>query len=257
VQALLGTSAPQAVAALRAGRVVVPDASLMHNGTVALTLESDAVSNDPSTMPPTPPARTLTFPATVVSVGFPAAQVIVPPQVAAVLALTPSTVGVLAKLERAPTDREMQAVNGALDKLASGLGVQRELGFRNPSEWMLYALMIAAGVIALGAAAIATTLANVDGRSDLVTLGAVGASPRTRRVMSMSRAGVIAWIRTGRSPVLSAGGVRYYDAAAGTPLRLVVPWWPILLALAGIPLAAMLFAGLFTRSRLPSERVGL
>ena len=275
VQALLGTSAPQAVAALRAGRVVVPDASALTGGSISLIAQTDAVSNDPSTLPPTqPPARTRSFPATVVSVGFPAAQAIVPPQVAAALGVTPSTVGVLATLARTPTDREMQAVNGTLDNLANGLSVQRERGYHNPSEWMLYVLMIAAALIALGAAAIATALANVDGRTDLVTLGAVGASPRTRRVMSMSRAGVIAsigcavgvaagfvpavaWIRTGRAPVLSSAGGVYFSSSSTTPLKLVVPWSPILLALVGIPLAAMVFAALFTRSRLPSERPAL
>jgi len=41
----------------------------------------------------------------------------------------------------------------------------------------------------LAAAAIATGLATADGRADLATLGAVGASPRVRRLMSLSQSG--------------------------------------------------------------------
>jgi putative ABC transport system permease protein len=122
----------------------------------------------------------------------------------------------------------------------------------------------AAAIIALGAASTATALANADGRDDLVTLGAVGASPRTRRVMSMSRAGVIAGL--GCAVGVVAGFVPAYAWARGdrvalagnggaqVSLRFVVPWSPILLALFGIPAIAALLAGAVTRSRLPSER---
>jgi putative ABC transport system permease protein len=144
------------------------------------------------------------------------------------------------------------------------LALVEETGYHDPSQWVLYAMIGAAAIIALGAASIATALANADGRDDLVTLGAVGASPRTRRVMSMSRAGVIAGL--GCAVGVVAGFVPAYAWARGdrvalagnggaqVSLRFVVPWSPILLALFGIPAVAALLAGAVTRSRLPSER---
>jgi putative ABC transport system permease protein len=132
-----------------------------------------------------------------------------------------------------------------------------------------------AGVITIGATTIATALSNVDSRPDLTTLGAVGAAPRTRRLLSMSRAGVIAGIGTAlgavagflpayawvhsqaRSADLSGGthgGTIYVPGEHLPRMLLVVPWLPLTSTLIVVPLAAMLVAGLFSRSRLPSER---
>lgn len=124
-------------------------------------------------------------------------------------------------------------------------------------------LAIAAGFIALGAAGVATGLAAADGRADLATLAAVGASPRVRRMLSLSQAAVI----SGLGSILGVGAgvgaafavlAAYNAATAGSwpvhrPFPLVVPWQPLLIA-GAVPLVAMLGAGLLTRSRLPIER---
>jgi putative ABC transport system permease protein len=77
-------------------------------------------------------------------------------------------------------------------------------------------------VIALGAAAIATGLAAVDGRADLRTLGAVGATPRVRRMLALSRSGVIA----GLGSVLgSVAGLGAGVAVLHSPNRVYAGQW--------------------------------
>jgi putative ABC transport system permease protein len=271
LKALFGKPEPAAVAALRAGKVVVVDqAAVGKDGTVRLTGSQGPMSEADG--PAASKAKHLTVPAVVVSDGYPAVQLIVPPAVAAKLGVTPQDLGVFARDTRAPTDREKQALAGKLNAIDPGLYHYIESGYHDDRAWMMYGLVGVAALIAVGAAVIATALADVDGRADLVTLGAVGAAPRTRRVLSLSRAGVIAgigavlgtaagfvpavaWVRATRLPQAvydSAGG--YYAQPLPAQLHLVVPWLPTVAILFGIPLLAALLAGAFSRSRLPSER---
>src|SRR5262249_51527465 len=70
-----------------------------------------------------------------------------------------------------------------------GVMVEREPPAQNTT---LLVLAVIAGVIALAATAIATALTAAEGRADLATLAAVGASPRMRRILSLSQSGMIA-----------------------------------------------------------------
>lgn len=261
VSTLFGKPEPAAVAALRAGRVVIPDATALRaDGTVQLGQYDNSApigSNGPAPIA----GSTVTLKATVVTDGFAPAAAIIPPAAVAAFA-TPTIVGVMATTTRPLSDQEMQAVRGRIATLMPNAYVDVETGYHNPSQWALYLMVGIAAIIALGAASIATALANTDGRDDLVTLGAVGASPRTRRVMSMSRAGVVAGL--GCLVGVAAGFVPAYAWTRGdrkqlgsdnAALHFVIPWPPILLALLGVPIVAALLAGLVTRSRLPSERL--
>jgi putative ABC transport system permease protein len=279
LQALFGKPEPAAAAALRAGEAVVVDATAIgKNGTVRLTGSQGSLRG--SDGPAAAKAKHITVPAVVVSDGYPAVQLIVPPSVAAKLGVTPQPIGVFARDTRAPSDQEKQALAGQLNAIDPDLYHYIESGYHDDRAWMMYGLVGAAALIAVGAAVIATALADVDGRADLVTLGAVGAAPRTRRVLSLSRAGVIAgigavlgtaagfvpaiaWVRAQRLP--SGSGSVYYSGGGGggtvyavdtlpAQLRLVVPWLPTVAVLIGIPLLAAVLAGAFSRSRLPSER---
>jgi putative ABC transport system permease protein len=119
-------------------------------------------------------------------------------------------------------------------------------------------------VIALGAAGLATGLAAADGRADLGTLAAVGASPRLRRALSLSQSGVIAGLGSllgviagmGASIVvlhaLNQGFAETWPPPSEYPIA--VPWLNLGIALVVVPAVAMLGAGLLTRSRLPIER---
>jgi putative ABC transport system permease protein len=128
----------------------------------------------------------------------------------------------------------------------------------------LVVLAVVAGVITLGAAAIATGLAAAEGRADLSTLAAVGASPRVRRALSLSQSGVIAGLGSllgaiaglgAATAVLFALNRAYADLwPAPAPYPIAVPWLNLGVALLVVPLISMLGAGLLTPSRLPIER---
>ena len=266
--ALFGVPEPAAAAALRAGKVVVVDKQAIPKSG-RLTLQSTRTVPAPpgSAAPTAVKPRSVRVGAVAVSDGYPITQLIVPPSVASRLGVVPTAVGVFARDSRRPTGAEQRRARGKLATIDPSSYLYVETGYHDNRAWMKYALIGIAAVIAVGAAVIATALADVDGRPDLVTLGAVGADPRTRRVLSLSRAAVIAgigaalgtaagfvpafaWVRASRPPVASSG-----DLISGSaPLHLVVPWTALAAALFGIPLVAALIAGVFSRSRLPSER---
>lgn len=86
-------------------------------------------------------------------------------------------------------------------------------------------LGLVAGLITPAAAALATGLAAADGRRDLTTLAAVGATPALRKFLSLSQAGVIA----------GTGGVLGTAAGVGSALALLAAFnvgyanhWPTL-----------------------------
>src|SRR6266704_4822745 len=96
----------------------------------------------------------------------------------------------LATTRRMPTVAEQDRFQGTLGTDYE-VYVERGPGSQ-PATSALLVLAIVAGLITLGAAAIATGLAAADGRADLGTLATVGASPRVRRGLSLSQSGVIA-----------------------------------------------------------------
>jgi putative ABC transport system permease protein len=168
----------------------------------------------------------------------------------------------LAPTSRVPTVAEADRLQAALDDRL-GVYVERGPGV-NPATQSLLLLAIVAGIITLGAASIATGLATADGRADLGTLAAVGASPRVRRGLSLSQAGVIAGLGSLLGVAAGLGGAIAVLVAlnrgladiwpAPTPYPVTVPWLNLGIALLVVPLVAMLGAGLLTRSRLPIER---
>lgn len=268
VDALFGTHVPQAAAALRAGRVIVPDSAALHDGRLRLQLIRRTSSRNDTTAADRPVA-TLDVPATVIASGYPAAAVIVPPSVVRRVSSV-DTVGVLAAGHRL-TDKQSQELRAALRRIDPNLETTVERGFHDDTTTRLWGLVLAAAVIALAAAVIATALADTDGRPDLVTLAAVGAAPRTRRLVSTARAGVVAGIGCligGLAGFLPAAG--YVLAVARTAgveptehwlgdspeprLHLVVPWSTVALLVVGVPLCAMIIGAAVSRSRLPVER---
>jgi putative ABC transport system permease protein len=178
------------------------------------------------------------------------------------LGLDPVPSMVLATTSRMPTVAEQDRLQAALGNTA-GVYVERGPEAQSDTRTLLL-LAVVAGVITLGAAAIATGLAAADGRADLGTLAAVGASPRVRRLLTLSQSGVIAGLGSllgaaaglaGSVAVLVALNRGYAELwPAPTPYPITVPWGNVGIALLVVPVVAMLGAGLLARSRLPIER---
>jgi putative ABC transport system permease protein len=260
VGAVTGVSAGdagRAAAALRSGAVVVDDARYLANGKVELAV----VAIQPSAS--RKEVRNL--------VTAPRFALPHPPRAPVVLmtSATAHTLGLgstrsvaLATTSRMPTVGEQDRLQATL---GTDFGVYVERGPQTgQARTALLVLAALAGLITLGAAAIATGLAAADGRADLGTLAAVGASPRVRRGLSLSQSGVIAGLGSLLGTVAGLGGSIAVLIAlnrgsadlwpAPTPYPIAVPWLNVGVALLVVPLVAMLGAGLLTRSRLPIER---
>jgi putative ABC transport system permease protein len=239
--------------ALRGGSVVVGDPSYVENGRVSLehaiigpdgtgTRRPLSVSGFALPHPTAVPVALMTA-ATAGSLGFEV-----------------SPLALLATTTRMPTVEEQDRAQSALGQ---GLPLFVERGQRAGDDSLLILTIIAA-LITLGATAIATGLAAADGRADLATLGAVGASPRVRRLLSVWQSGVIAGLGSLLGVVAGVGlalavlvalNQRYAGIwPAPTPFPISVPWLNVVVAIVVVPLVAMLGAGLLTRSRLPIER---
>lgn len=167
-----------------------------------------------------------------------------------------------------PTSADVQELNGAVSKLGVTAEPYFERGFQPEFGLVLLALAIFAGLVTIGAAGIATGLAQADSEADLNTLAAVGAAPRVRRTLSGLQCGVVAGMGVllgsvaGLVPAVGllkaeeAAALKDYarEQAAGfqpSPVNvpIVVPWETLLEILVVVPLGAALLAALLTRSR--------
>ncbi|HEU4397483.1 MAG TPA: FtsX-like permease family protein, partial [Actinomycetota bacterium] len=257
VTGLAAEDAERAAAALRAGKVVVDHPRYLHHGQVTLTITTVHVFEKDKDE-----TRTVTAPGSALPHRPRAPITLMTWQTARSLGLDAVPSIVLATTSRLPTVAEQDRLQAALGNTA---GVYVERGPRSrPDTGTLLVLAVVAGVITLGAAAIATGLAAADGRADLGTLAAVGASPRLRRGLSLSQSGVIAGLGSLLGAVAGLGGSvavlvalnrGYADVwPAPTPYPIAVPWLNLGVALLVVPVVAMLGAGVLTRSRLPIER---
>jgi putative ABC transport system permease protein len=240
-------------AALRRGEVVVGGSKYLDNaGQVTLSVLEDL--SDPSKV------RAVTAPGFVAPHGLVAPLTIMTESTARSVGLSVSPWILVATTTQMPTRAQVDAAQFALGERYP---VYLEEGPHTENVG-LAVLTIIAAVITLGAAAIATGLTAVDRRADLATLGAVGASPTVRRMLSLSQSGVIAGLGSVTGVLVGCGAAiavlfmfNRHDAAvfpAPTPYPLTIPWWNVGVALVVVPLIAMLGAGVLTRSRLPIER---
>jgi putative ABC transport system permease protein len=255
---LVAEDADRAAAALRAGKVVVDDPRYLDNDRVTLAITTVTPSGGKGT------THTVTAPGFALLHRPQAPITMMTTQTARSLGLGSVASVALATTSRIPTAAEEDRLRAALgSELGKELGMYVERGPQAGTPGLL-ALAIVAGVITLGAAAIATGLAAADGRADLSTLAAVGASPQVRRALSLSQSGVIAGLGSllgaiaglgASTAVLFALNQGYADRwPAPTPYQITVPWLNVGVALLVVPLVAMGGAGLLTRSRLPIER---
>jgi putative ABC transport system permease protein len=153
-----------------------------------------------------------------------------------------------------PTKDQQDAATASLTASGSSSGyLTVERGYVSQHGLGLLALIGGAAVITLGAADIATGLAQADARADHATLAAVGAAPRVRRSLAAAQALTVSLLGTGLG--IAAGFVPALALiGAMDSLDVVVTWGRLLIVLVGIPLLAGALSWLRVRSRLPLER---
>ncbi|WP_127354221.1 FtsX-like permease family protein [Actinacidiphila soli] len=177
--------------------------------------------------------------------------------------------GMIVSTSRMPSSTERQTLDGAMDKLGVQANIRVEEGYVSKNSVIMLALAIFAGLVTIGAAGIATGLAQADAEPDLRTLTAVGAPPRVRRTLSGFQCGVVAAMGVllgSAAGTLPAVGLRkaeerqalkmYHESLdhgwglntlPHTPI--VVPWATLAALIVAVPLGAALLAALVTRSR--------
>jgi putative ABC transport system permease protein len=251
-----------AAAVLRSGGVVVHDARFVKDGQVTLAVVDGESTQTQGPVEWLAAAKRMSFPAYVLGTGNVGMPPIVSPALVARTGLATAPYTMIVETTRPPTQEELDRLTKQLEPLGGYISVIQQP--RGDAEVVLLILAIAAGLITLGAAGIATGLAAADGRGDLSTLAAVGATPRLRRGLSLSQSGVIAGLGSllgaiaglgAAVAILAALNQRYADIWPGPPtFPILVPWTSLAVSLLVVPVVAMLGAGLLTRSRLPIER---
>ncbi len=197
--------------------------------------------------------------------GIAPAQAVVSEQVAARLG-TVGTVGLV--VGDGLTGAQESQLRDALSLVDSRVSVSVERGPSTTSGTVVLLLGLAAGLLVLLGTLAASSLALTEARPDLVTLGSVGAPPRTRRTIAgayalvLALAGALLGTVAGLVPGVAAAvavtrygyGSMTYGTDAPSPLgRVDVPWLLITGLVVLLPLLAGAVAALSTRSRLPGH----
>lgn len=197
---------------------------------------------------------------------------IVPPKAAEKAGFTTVPLGSFFTTDRQPSDAQQQKLDGELAKTGSDAMLTVEKGFTPENSATLLTLAVFAGLVTIGAAGIATGLAQADAEPDLKTLAAVGAPPRVRKALSGFQCGVVAAMGVvlgSASGILPAIGLRFTERRAEETMYaemldegwsggqeatapfvpVVIPWETLGLLLIVVPLGAAVLAALVTRSR--------
>ncbi|MFG3038732.1 FtsX-like permease family protein [Streptomyces sp. NPDC048330] len=271
---VLGIDAPATVKALADGRIVAFNRALVgKDGTIAIKQVTDLAAADKASEKNLPaPGEVTSVPAYLVpgaekSYGV---QALMTPATAKAAGLSTLPLGLYVSTDRLPDGEQRQKLDGEIAKLGSEVELHLEEGFVNKNGIILLSLAIFAGLVTIGAAGIATGLAQADAEADLKTLAAVGAPPRVRRTLSGFQCGVVAAMGVvlgSAAGILPAVGLRLTEEreqirfheqnlaqgwSGDSPLPdlpIVVPWETLAGLLVAVPLGAALLAALVTRSR--------
>ncbi|MGL5857047.1 MAG: FtsX-like permease family protein [Angustibacter sp.] len=259
------------LAVLRDGGVLVPNRRLVGKGRavqISTFREDDETITDVRTV--RLPAAVLPTSATGPQGDFTAIGAVVTPQTAdRKLGGWRPAKGLIAAGDAPVSSAQREELEEVLSGSASGMGmviVDVERGYESPLSLILLVLAVIAGLVVLVATLTATGLALVDSRADAATLAAVGARPRTRRVMAAAQAVVIGLLGT-----LAGIAVGFVPGVALTwPLTAVrrvvngtevwtsptveIPWLALAVLAVGVPVLAAAIAGLFVRTRLQLTR---
>ncbi|MEU6758256.1 ABC transporter permease [Streptomyces sp. NPDC046685] len=269
----LAVTDPGSVSALKDGRAVSFDKRNVKDGKLTLRLVTDPQAAESSRekdgeLPGED--RVLTVhqaPDTAESWGV---ELILPPAAAKAAGLTTVPYGSYFTLDGTLRTEQRQKLAGEIDRMGVDASLRIEEGYQGKDSLGLLALTVFAGLVTIGAAGIATGLAQADAEADLKTLAAVGAPPRVRRTLSGFQCGVVALMGVvlgSAAGILPAVGLRLTQrrelerlytygldhgyTSSVDPLPYVpisVPWETLGGLLVVVPLGAALLAALVTRS---------
>ncbi|MER7753553.1 FtsX-like permease family protein [Kitasatospora sp. NPDC097643] len=266
---LYGVTDPAAGQALAAGKAVVFDPRYVKDGKLVLELNEPMTFGADGRAQGKPVRTEITVDAVLAPAGIPAVgQAVLSPQTASRLGLTTAPAGSVWLPDAAPTDGAEQKTSGALAKITEHTVLRIERGYQSKGGLVGLGLTVFAGLVALGAAGIATGLAAADSQRDLTTLAAVGAEPRIRRTLSGFQCGVIAGMGSllgvvcGIVPAVALRKVQGAESAfpgmsaaeIASKSAVVFPWPTIAATVIVLPLLAAGLAALLTRSRIPLLR---
>ena len=257
-----GKELRQATAVLDRGGVVVTNPALIDHGVVRLQAYSPSATGKTDSGEPEVHQQDLTAPGYLLGHGEYPGNTVISPAVVKRTGFQVIPAGIVAATTETPGTSTIDLLNASIADLTP-IPASVERGPGDDHDVELWILAAASAIITLGAASMATGLAAADGRADLFTLAAAGATPGLRRRLSLSQAGLIAGLGSALGigagigsafAVLAATNVaRLTNFPLNAPYPLVVPARNILLTVM-VPVIAMLSAGLLTRSRLPIER---
>ncbi|UQX05047.1 ABC transporter permease [Streptomyces sp. RerS4] len=270
---VLAVHDPGSVAALKAGQAVSLDPLKVKDGQVTLRVVTDpAAARGAEARRAETPGQDKVFavhqaPAGTENWGVP---LVLPPSAVRSAGIATAPLGAYFSLDGKATTQQRQRLDGEIDRMGTDARVTIEDGYQGQSTIGLLALGLFAGLVTIGAAGIATGLAQADSEADLKTLAAVGAAPRVRRTLSGFQCGVVALMgvvlgtAAGILPVvglrltqereqrrLVAHGIEMgYTSLKDTEVYvpIAVPWETLAGLLVIVPLGAALLAALVTRS---------
>ncbi|MFF3323365.1 FtsX-like permease family protein [Streptomyces sp. NPDC002889] len=271
---VLGINDPAAEKALTAGKVVTLDKrNIDTSGRIGIRLITDLEAADKASEEgKEAPGEVKNLPAHQIA-GSPLSygvDIIVPAATAKASGIRTVPFGAYYSTEKMPSSEQRQKLDNELDKVGADINLRVEEGYTSENSIILLALTVFAGLVTIGAAGIATGLAQADAEADLKTLAAVGAPPRVRRTLSGFQCGVVAAMGVllgSAAGVLPAIGLRltekrqqmsWYEEALdegwgamdSVPyVPIIIPWATLAALLVAVPVGAALLAALVTRSR--------
>lgn len=163
------------------------------------------------------------------------------------------------------TEEQEADVDEALLALGRDLTFYVERGYQAADEYRITLLVLGSlgGLLMIGGTLTATFLSLADAKPDLATLAAVGASPRSRRTIAASYAGVIGLLGAVLGtlvgfvpgiavtyPLTGSGWMQDVDPTLPQHY-LEVPWLLVGALVLALPLLTAAIVGATTRSRLP------
>ncbi|MFK0046980.1 FtsX-like permease family protein [Streptomyces sp. NPDC090741] len=262
--AVLAVTDPGAVSALKEGKGVSFDKRNVKDGKVTVRLIDNKDETYERGVDPKGEDKVFAVhqtPDTAEGYGL---QLVLPPAAAKTAGLTVLPYASYFTQDGTATSQQKQRVAARIDQIGVEAPVTIEAGYQAAADITMLALTVFAGLVTIGAAGIATGLAQADAEADLKTLAAVGAPPRVRRTLSGFQCGVVALMGVvlgSAAGILPAVGLRLVqrretehlmemagDAKDTLYVPIAVPWETLGGLLIVVPLGAALLAALVTKS---------